>query len=197
MQLLDANTPPPQRKISALVIAAHPALERSRANKALLKAAKTVAGVTINDLYETAPDFVIDVVAEQKALKAHEVIVLQFPVSWYAPPSLLKEWIDLVWLHGFAHGAKGVHLKGKTLLVAATAGEPKSAYCEGGANGATLEEFLRPLKRSASYCGMTWARPFLLYGSVNAPPAKLESEAERYRTRLLTLTGQAPPKELK
>lgn len=42
-----------------LLVLAHPALERSRANRALAKAAKGHAGVTFKDLYETYPDFVM------------------------------------------------------------------------------------------------------------------------------------------
>jgi glutathione-regulated potassium-efflux system ancillary protein KefG len=61
-----------------------------------------------SDLYETYPDFAIDIEAEQeKLLTAHDVIALQFPLYWYSTPALLKEWLDLVWLHGFAYGEDG------------------------------------------------------------------------------------------
>src|SRR3989338_1116681 len=105
---------------SVLLVFAHPALERSRANAVLAEAAKQAAGVTFHDLYETYPDFVIDVDAEQEKLLAHQVIALQFPFYWYSTPALLKEWLDLVWLHGFAYGKGGDRLKGKQLFFACT-----------------------------------------------------------------------------
>jgi hypothetical protein len=96
-----------------LLTLAHPALERSRANRALAKAAKGLEGVTFHDLYETYPDFAIDIEAEQEKLLAHDVIAVQFPLYWYSTPALMKEWFDLVWLHGFAYGLDGNALAGK------------------------------------------------------------------------------------
>ena len=107
---------------------AHPAMERSRANKAMVEAALNAPGVTFVDLYETYPDFVIDVPAEQQRLVSHPVIALQFPMYWYSTPALLKEWLDLVWLHGFAYGRGGTALKGKSLFVACTTSGDEAAY---------------------------------------------------------------------
>ena len=44
---------------------------------------------------------------EQQRLADHDLIVLQFPLYWYTGPALLKEWLDLVWLQGFAYGESG------------------------------------------------------------------------------------------
>ena len=48
-----------------LVVLAHPALERSRANRVLMRAAQAAPGVALRDLYELYPDFSIDVAAEK------------------------------------------------------------------------------------------------------------------------------------
>lgn len=92
-----------------LVIYAHPAQRRSRANKPLAQALAGLPGVAMHDLYWRYPDFDIDVRAEQAALEAAEVVAFQFPVQWYATPSLLKEWLDVVlemgWTRAGRHGA--------------------------------------------------------------------------------------------
>jgi glutathione-regulated potassium-efflux system ancillary protein KefG len=182
---------PGEGEASVLLVFAHPALERSRANLLLSKTAATTAGVTFHDLYETYPDYVIDVEAEQIRLLAHDVIGLQFPFYWYSTPALLKEWLDLVWLHGFAYGKGGVKLQGKRLFVACTTGGPAEAYHQRGYNRFTMEEFLRPLEQTAHLCGMTWETPFVVHGAPLKDEAALESKAERYRQRLTSLvTGR-------
>ena len=109
---------------NVLLVLAHPALERSRANRAMAAAADSLAAVRLHDLYEVYPDFLIDVPDEQARLTAHDIIVLQFPLYWYSTPALLKAWIDEVWLYGFAYGQGGCAMEGKTLLVACAAGSP-------------------------------------------------------------------------
>lgn len=170
-----------------LLVLAHPALERSRANRALAKAAKGHAGVTFKDLYETYPDFVIDIEAEQAALRAHQVVALQFPLYWYSTPALLKEWLDLVWLHGFAYGEDGEALRGKTLFVACTTGASAKAYHAHGYNRFSMDEFLRPLEQTAHLCGMVWETPFVVHGASVKDDAALKAEAERYRARIASL----------
>jgi glutathione-regulated potassium-efflux system ancillary protein KefG len=172
---------------SVLLVLAHPALERSRANRAMLDAAVSAPGVVLHDLYEAYPDFLIDVRQEQKRLTAHEVIVLQFPLYWYSTPALLKEWIDAVWLHGFAYGKGGQALAGKTLFVACSAGSGEFDYQDGGAHRYSVVEFLRPLERTAALCHMLWAEPFILHKSRLRDDDSLAAEVARYRQRLTEL----------
>ena len=67
---------------NVLVLYAHPAPHKSRINRRLTEAAKSVAGVTVRDLYEQYPDFLIDVTEEQRLLLEHDVIVFQHPFYW-------------------------------------------------------------------------------------------------------------------
>ena len=188
----DANTgsvtpATPRGAPGVLLVLAHPALERSRANRALAKAAKSLSGVTFKDLYETYPDFVVDIETEQAALVAHDVVALQFPLFWYSTPALIKEWLDLVWLHGFAYGEGGEALKGKRLFVACTTGASAKAYHAHGYNRFSMDEFLRPLEQTAHLCGMEWETPFVVHGASVKDDAALKAEAERYRARVTSL----------
>jgi len=179
-----------------LLTLAHPALERSRANRALAKAAKGLDGVTFHDLYETYPDFAIDIEAEQERLLAHDVIAVQFPLYWYATPALLKEWFDLVWLHGFAYGLDGNALAGKRLFAACTTGGAAKAYHAHGYNRFSMDEFLRPLEQTAYLCGMVWETPFVVHGAATKDDEELKAEAQRYRARLGSLLTMPADAEL-
>ena len=111
-----------------LVLYAHPSPQRSEVNRHLFKAAKSVAGVTVVDLYYEYPTYHIDIDKEQQRLSEHDVIIFQFPLYWYSTPAILKEWQDLVLEHGFAYGHDGTALQGKRFMCAITAGGPAKAY---------------------------------------------------------------------
>ncbi|MDB5458626.1 MAG: oxidoreductase [Caulobacteraceae bacterium] len=174
-----------------LLVMAHPALERSRVNQRMFQAAQEVAGVTLHDLYEVYPDFTIDVRAEQKRLLDHAVIGLQFPLYWYSAPALLKEWLDLVWLYGFAYGQGGAAMRGKRLFVACTTGARAEAYGPNSYNTYTIGEFLRPLEQTARLCGMAWEKPFVLHASGTKTERTLQAGADAYRRRLAALAALA------
>ena len=79
-----------------LVVYAHAAPNASRVNRRMIAAARALPDVTVSELYERYPDFVIDVDHEQNLLAQAELIVLQHPMQWYGMPSLQKEWLDQV-----------------------------------------------------------------------------------------------------
>jgi glutathione-regulated potassium-efflux system ancillary protein KefG len=162
------------------VVLAHPALERSRANRAMAVAAECTNEARLHDLYEAYPDYLIDVPAEQARLSAHDVIVLQFPLYWYSCPALLKEWIDLVWLHGFAYGVGGVALQGKTLACACSTGGRDVNYGPFGHNRFTMDEFLRPFEATAHLCGMRWVKPFVTHGAALLNDEDLKRSSKEY-----------------
>jgi glutathione-regulated potassium-efflux system ancillary protein KefG len=191
---LVASTPTPSR--AALLVLAHPALHRSRVNAALLAAVEGHDQVTLHDLYQDYPDFLIDVAADQKRLLAHRLIVLQFPLYWYSTPALLKEWLDMVLLHGFAHGRDGTKLHGKTLLCVITAGGSTADYHPEGMNRFSMEELLRPLEATAHLCGLVWTPPFIVHDSIQLDAFGRREAADAYRARLETLidsTSQTEP----
>lgn len=169
-----------------LLVFAHPAPERGRVVPALAKAVMDLPGLTFRDLYELYPDFSVDIGLEQRLLCGHDLVVLQFPLLWWSTPALLKEWFDLVWRRGFAYGEGGVALSGKSLLCGVSAGGRARDYCKEGRFGHSVEEFLRPLERTAHLCGMRWETPFVVHGETAASDAALRKEALRWRERLET-----------
>lgn len=173
-----------------LVLFAHPAFDKSRVQRRLAAAVKSLPGVTFRDLYELYPELDIDVAAEQQALSEHDVIVFQHPFYWYSMPALLKEWQDLVLEHGWAYGTEGHALEGKITFHAISTGGPAGAYRREGGNRFTIREFLAPQDQTAHLCRMQFLSPFVVHGAL-----KLEGQddvgdhAERYRALLEAMVG--------
>ncbi len=170
-----------------LILFAHPAYHRSRANRALVEAVRELEGVTFHDLYEAYPDLMVDVPREQKLLESHDVVVFQHPFYWYSAPALVKEWLDLVLTHGWAYGEGGTALAGKSWLVAITSGGSESSYAAAGGNRWTVGEFLRPFEATAQLCNMRWRPPFVFHQSHLATAVELVDAAARYQARILAL----------
>jgi glutathione-regulated potassium-efflux system ancillary protein KefG len=166
---------------SILVLFAHPAFEKSKVNRGLSEAVRSLPGVTFHDLYERYPDFDIEVAREQRLLAEHDAVIMQHPLYWYSTPALLKEWQDLVLEYGWAYGRGGKALRGKLLLTATTAGGGEEAYCRTGHNRYTIRELLAPIERTAVLCGMTYLPPFVVYGTHALDDARIAEHAASYR----------------
>jgi glutathione-regulated potassium-efflux system ancillary protein KefG len=168
-----------------LILFAHPALEKSLANQALIDSASTLEHVTINDLYEIYPDFHIDAEREKALMEEHSRVVWQHPFYWYSAPALMKEWFDVVLEYGWAYGKDGDALSGKTVKSVITTGGSKEAYCSAGHNQFTMEELLRPIAQTARLCGMNYEEPMIIYGALHLDDEGLASVVESYRNWLL------------
>lgn len=152
----------------------------------MARAAQRVEGVDFLDLYAAYPRLNINVAAEQKRLLTHDILILQFPLFWYSTPAILKEWQDLVLEHGFAYGAGGTALKGKSLLLAVTAAGGADAYTPEGYQRHPMRDFLIPLEQTAHLCSMHFLPPYVLYGALRAPQEGTVPAHVAGYTRLLT-----------
>ncbi|MDJ0793819.1 MAG: NAD(P)H-dependent oxidoreductase [Woeseiaceae bacterium] len=171
-----------------IVYYAHPGHKYSHVNCKMSRAALEVDGVTYVDLYADYPRFDINVDVEQQRLLDHDVILFQFPMFWYSTPSILKEWQDIVLEHGFAYGAGGDNLAGKTMILAITAAGPEDAYSAGGYQHYPIRDFLRPLEQTANLCEMRFAPPYVLYSALKAPKVgEVEPHVEGYRDLLKSI----------
>ncbi|WP_119307041.1 NAD(P)H-dependent oxidoreductase [Cohaesibacter haloalkalitolerans] len=179
-----------------LVISGHPNLEASLANSTILGDLQGEAGTTIETRYldRLYPGFNIDVAAEQAALVSADVIIWQFPFHWYALPALLKKWVDDVLVFGFAHGIGGDKLHGKKLILSFTTGASLEAYNHGQPMNYTVEEFLPPLRQTATLCGMDLQEPICCNSMMFVPgvsndndKAEVEARAHNHADRLMSL----------
>ena len=168
-----------------MVYYAHPGHKHSHVNRYMATAAKSIDDITYVDLYADYPRLDIDVNVEQQRLLDNDVILFQFPVFWYSSPSIVKEWQDLVLEHGFAYGAGGDNLAGKTMMLAVTAAGPADAYTADGYQHYSLRTFLTPFEQTARLCRMKFAAPYVLYGSLRAPDTgQVDPHVDGYRELL-------------
>lgn len=172
-----------------LILFAHPALEKSRVHRVLVRNVPALSGLTFHDLYEAYPSFDIDVEREQQLLVSHDLIVLQHPFFWYSTPAMIKQWEDLVLEHGWAYGAKGTALRGKRMLNVITAGGRDAAYRPDGLNRNTFRQFLSPIEQTARLCGMRWAPPWVIPGTHVLSAADIQSHAVQYQELLAALSA--------
>jgi glutathione-regulated potassium-efflux system ancillary protein KefF len=166
-----------------LVIAAHPHLRHSRANRALLRAAAQTPAA-LRDLYALYPDYLVDVAAEQAALAQAQLLVWQHPVHWYSSPPLMKLWIDEVLAFGWAYGPGGDALRGKDLWLVASTGGPEESYRPDSYNRYFFDAFLPPFEQTAALCGMRFLPPLLLHGAHRATDEQIDAHAQLYAQRL-------------
>ena len=155
---MSAETLPPVTSLpetslpKTLIIVAHPRFATSKINRTWVEAlAPHGDRVTVHHLYDAYPEGEIDVAAEQALLRAHDRVIFQFPMFWFATPALLKQWFDDVLTYGFAYGPGGDSLEGKDFGVAVSTGGKAEAYRAGAQNGYTIDELLRPIQQTAAF----------------------------------------------
>jgi glutathione-regulated potassium-efflux system ancillary protein KefG len=102
----------------------------------------------------------------------------------YSAPALLKQWIDLVLEHGWAHGKNGDHLKNKIIFNVITAGGTRDVYTANAYNRFTIRQFLVPFDQTATLCKMIYLPPFVVHGTYLLTAATLKFHVTMYHTLL-------------
>jgi glutathione-regulated potassium-efflux system ancillary protein KefG len=171
-----------------LILFAHPRFEKSKTNRALLKNIDRIDGVTVNDLYEQYPDFNIDTDREKELLLAHQIIIWHHPFYMYSAPAMLKQWIDLVLEHGWAHGRGGNNLRNKIIFNVITSGGTREGYAVNAFNRFTMREFLVPFEQTATLCKMIYLPPFAVQGTHLLNARDLEFHVKMYHSLLEKMT---------
>jgi len=171
-----------------LILFAHPAFQRSRVNRAMLDAVKDIDAVTIRDLYELYPDFHINTKIEQEMLHQNDIIIFQHPLYWFSAPSLLKEWQDLVLIHGWAYGRGATALKDKIFFSTISTGADESFYLDKSKSNLTMKELLAPFAQLAKVCGMLWLPPFVVHSTHSLTQEQMDRNCLDYRNMLSALS---------
>lgn len=181
-----------------LILLFHRDLAKSKANAAMIAAARALPDVEIVDIQARYPDAKIDMFTDAAIdaamLLGADRIVLQFPIQWYSTPALLKAWQDAVLtrMYYIKADTEGSRLAGTPLMIAATAGNVPEAYGRGGQNHFTMDELLTPLKATAFRCGLPWHDPYLVFTADRLSPEALTEAAERYVAALQTFIDATP-----
>ena len=145
-----------------------------------------------------------DVKAEQEKLRWADMLILQFPLWWYAMPAILKGWVDRVYAYGFAYGV-GEHsdrfwgerfgegtMAGKRAMIITTAGGWAEHYGQRGVNG-PIDDLLFPINHGILYYpGYTVLPPFVSYRVDRLDETGFGRVASALRERMRTLETTAP-----
>ncbi|MFZ3391145.1 NAD(P)H-dependent oxidoreductase [Buttiauxella gaviniae] len=176
----------------------HPNLNESIGNATILgEVAKALPEAEIRFLDALYPNYQINVAQEQEALLKADVIVWQFPFSWYSVPGLMKLWIDQVFVHGFAHGSTA-KLGGKKLIISFTAGAPEGLYSPEGLFGHDIEQYMTQFETTAVMCNLELQEPVYTFGISYAgrDEAKVREQkamAKAHADRLVTAIKETVP----
>ncbi|MEO0485434.1 MAG: NAD(P)H-dependent oxidoreductase [Pseudomonadota bacterium] len=177
----------------ALVVSAHPDPASFTAQWAAASAAALAADyeVTRTDLYAsgfdpaeraalyTDPPHPFDALKAQAAetspdvahhmadVLAAELLVLHFPLWWFAPPAMIKGWYERVLRHGAVHDT-GTRFdtgrkRGGRALFCVTTGADEGESARDGKEGHT-RLLLMPLAYTLRYCGFEVYEPLTLHG---------------------------------
>jgi glutathione-regulated potassium-efflux system ancillary protein KefG len=167
----------------------HPDVEKSRINKEVLKVFLGKENIESRKLYESYPDWKIDVATEKESLLKADLIVVQTPFYWYSTPGLFKEWEDKVLEYGFAYGEGGDKLKGKKLQIVLSTFGPAEAYQKDGYNNFTIEELLRPLEQTANLCQLEFLKPLVIYGTAHKSDEEITAFKDFVETEINKLAA--------
>lgn len=184
--------------MKVLVISGHPDLKTSVGNATILnEVAQAIPDIEIRRLDSLYPDYKINVAAEQEALLKADVIVWQFPFSWYSVPGLMKLWIDLVLVHGFAHGSTA-RLGGKKIIVSFTTGAPQALYSPEGFFKHNVEDYLIQFETTAALCNLDLQEPIYTCGISYAgrdevKTAEQKALAKEHAKRLISAIKEIAP----
>lgn len=152
-----------------LIVVSHSDFQKSIVNKRWTEELKKYPELfTVHHLENEYPSKIIDVEKEQALIEKHDALIFQFPLYWFSSPPLLKQWLDDVFLYGWAYGSKGNELKGKKIGVALTAGLKQEDYQLDGKMKVTIEELLKPFETIALYCKADYRGYFILYDTHNS-----------------------------
>ncbi|QWW72396.1 NAD(P)H-dependent oxidoreductase [Rhizobium sp. WYJ-E13] len=146
------------------------------------------------DTGRTAPD----VQAEIDKLSRADLLILQFPIWWFAAPAILKGWLDRVFVYGLYSSRRRYDaglFKGKKAFVSVTAGGPETSFRHDGRNG-DIDLVLWPVNFTLHYMGYSVLPQHAVFG-VDAklgPPEGLSACAEALRQKLQRVSNEEPLK---
>jgi NAD(P)H dehydrogenase (quinone) len=141
------------------------------------------------DLAARSNSFCDELRREQDRLRAADLIILQFPLWWGAPPAILKGWFERVLAYGFAYvdGRRfetGL-LKGRRALMCVTTGGTPQRFSAEGVYG-EIDRVLWPVKRlTLEYMGLAVEEPFVAYAAPRVDEATRRDYLARWQHRVL------------
>jgi len=149
------------------------------------------------EMYATANvGFVEELEVEIRKLESCDLLVLQFPLWWFALPAILKGWFDRVLVMGRTYGQGALYEKGKfrgkRALLCLTTGGPEDAYLMAGLHG-DIHAILRPIQRGVlEFVGFDVLAPQIHFGAARVNTEQREKWLVQYAERLRAIQSEKP-----
>lgn len=149
----------------------------------------------IEEMYATeVGGFVPAIAAEQEKLDWCDVMIWQFPLTWFHLPAVFKGWFDRVFAMGRTYGNGRLYgdgvFRGKRALLSLTTGGPEASYRKGGFNG-DIMGILRPIQRGMlEFTGFSVLAPHIVYGPAHLDDRQRAGALSGYAQRLAGLADE-------
>lgn len=151
----------------------------------------------MEEIYATEVDgFVPEIAAEQEKLAWCDLMIWQFPLTWFHLPAVFKGWFDRVFAMGKTYGNGKFYddgmFRGKRAMLSLTTGGPEVAYRAGGFNG-DIMGILRPIHRGMlEFTGFSVLSPHIVYGPAHLDEQQRREALDGYATRLTEVAHEQP-----
>jgi NAD(P)H dehydrogenase (quinone) len=138
--------------------------------------------------------FAADIAREQERLQRADLVILQFPLWWGAPPAILKGWFDRVLAYGVAYMDGRRFERGlfrqRGGMMCVTAGGTDQRFSAAGEYG-EIERVLWPVRHlTLDYLGLAVEEPFVCYATPRADAAMRENYLRQWQARVRTALGK-------
>lgn len=144
----------------------------------------------LEEIYATEVNgFVPELSAEQEKIEWCDLMIWQFPFWWFAPPAILKGWVDRVFAMGRIYGnGREPYLdglfEGKKALLSITTGSAEERYMDDGIHG-NIYGILKPVHKGIlAYNGFSILQPQLSYSVAHLTDGERKAELQRWSERL-------------
>jgi len=138
--------------------------------------------------------FAPDIAREQTRLLSADLLVLQFPLWWGAPPAILKGWLERVLAYGIAYvdGRRFTSglFKGRRAIMSVTTGGTPERFRPEDVYG-NIGQVLWPVRRLAlEYMGYEVEEPFISYAAPRVGDAERSAYIEAWCGRVVETAGK-------
>ena len=171
---------------SVLIIFAHGEPAASKVNRRLLDAARGLHNTHIHDIGTAYSSMQIDVQHEMGLLAAADRIVFQFPVYWYAAPTVLKAWFDQVCSHIITPSQHNP-LRGKAAFGIATAASRLRTRSDQDRD--VSAKLFWPISSTCQYLGMRWGSGTVMEELTKASESQWRERSTLYQQLLETIAS--------
>ncbi len=140
-----------------------------------------------------------DVPTEIAKFKQADTVIFQYPVYWFMMPSVLKRYIDDVYVYGeffgpgHDYGLNGL-MEGKTFMLSTTWNAPLAVFDNPDSffEGQSVAAALFPMRKSQAFCGLTELPHFSCHDVVSNPDfARDQARYQQHLAQVFGLNGEA------